>query len=277
MYSPRDIIDIIAANVRKTRNPFGMPKVLCNRWWQDSSMPAKGDALLFTGLMYQFVPYIEKSTRYLEQFEDTPWADYVRYAKYVPNYLAGMGLALLTPAKEKKRFNAILQNIAKILTKSKVDFFYRPELDEYSGILLYDLGDQESGRAEFIEARPYQKERSVDAGACGHLTAEAGPYVVLVRSLHRIMDHPDDFNIRRQPLIMFVPLSASTNFNLQLPISIIIIPSAIFHHRINPAGIPLRFKLIKINHPAVNACFFRPGRSQYFIHRQIQDYPCQVV
>jgi Fe-S oxidoreductase len=155
MYSPRDMIDIIAANVRKTRNPFGMPKFLCNRWWQDASMPAEGDALLFTGLMYQFVPYIEKSTRYLEQFEDTPWADYVRYAKYVPNYLAGMGLALLTPAKEKKRYNAILQNITKILAKSKVDFFYRSELDEYSGILLYDLGDQESfvRHAEFVAAK----------------------------------------------------------------------------------------------------------------------------
>ena len=58
MYNPKDIIDIIAANVRKTRNPFGMLKFLCNRWWKDASIPAKGDALLFTVLMYQFVPYI---------------------------------------------------------------------------------------------------------------------------------------------------------------------------------------------------------------------------
>ena len=66
-----------------------------------------------------------------------------------------MGLALLTPAKEKKRFNSILQNIAKILTKSKVDFFYQPELDDYSGVLLYDLGDQESfvRHAEFVAAK----------------------------------------------------------------------------------------------------------------------------
>ena len=30
-----------------------------------------------------------------------------------------------------------------MLTKSGVDFFYHPEMDFYSGILLYDLGDQE--------------------------------------------------------------------------------------------------------------------------------------
>ena len=155
MYNPKDMIDLIADNVKKTKSPFGIPKFMVNTWWKDLTIPAKGDALLFTGLMYQFVPYIEKSTRYLEQFEDTRWADYVHYAKYVPNYLAGVGLALLTPAKEKKRFNAILQNIAKILIKSKVDFFYRPELDDYSGILLYDLGDQESfvRHAEFMAAK----------------------------------------------------------------------------------------------------------------------------
>jgi len=155
MYNPRDIIDLIADNVRKTRNPFGIPNFLCNQWWKDSAIPENGEALLFTGLMYQFVPYIDQSTRYLEKFEDTPWADFLRYGKYVPNYLAGMGLALMTPGKEKKRFNTILQNIAKILTKSKVDFYYQPELDSYSGILLYDLGDQKGfvRHAEFVAAK----------------------------------------------------------------------------------------------------------------------------
>ena len=95
--------------IRGSVRPFGIPNFLCNRWWKDSAIPEKGEALLFTGLMYQFVPYIDQSTRYLEKFEDTPWADFLRYGKYVPNYLAGMGLALLTPGKAKKRFNTILQ------------------------------------------------------------------------------------------------------------------------------------------------------------------------
>ena len=62
---------------------------------------------------------------------------------------------MLTHGKEKKRFDIILQNIAKILKKSKVDFYYQPELDTYSGILLYDLGDQKSfvRHAEFVAAK----------------------------------------------------------------------------------------------------------------------------
>lgn len=144
MYRPKDIIETIAANLRQTRNPFGIPNALVNRWWVHSDLPYSGDTLLFTGMMYQFIPYIEASTRILEKYEDTAWADYVRYAPCVPAVLSGLGLALMTPGREKRRFNRILQDIVKILKASQVDFFYHPELDQYSGVLLYDLGDQKS-------------------------------------------------------------------------------------------------------------------------------------
>ncbi len=144
MYRPRDIIETIAGNLRQTRNPFGIPNALVNRWWVGRDLPYTGDTLLFTGLMYQFIPYIEASTRILEQYEDTPWADTLRYARYVPPVLSGLGLALMTPGREKRRFNRILKDIVSILQASKVDFYYHPQLDQYSGVLLYDLGDQKS-------------------------------------------------------------------------------------------------------------------------------------
>jgi Fe-S oxidoreductase len=143
MYNPKDMIDLIADNVKKTRSPFGIPKFMANAWWKDTPVPRDGDALLFTGLMYQFIPYIDKTTHYLKQYEDTVWANYLHYAKYLPKLLSGVGLALMTSGKEKKKSNQILQNIVKILKKSNVDFGYKPELDDYSGILLYDLGDQD--------------------------------------------------------------------------------------------------------------------------------------
>lgn len=155
MYNPKDIIDLIADNVIKTRNPFGIPKWMMNRWWKKADVKHQGDTLLFTGLMYQFVPYIEKSTSYLEQFEGTFWADYIRFAKYAPKLLSGLGLAFITSRKEKKRFSAILQSIATILIRSNVDYYYNSDLDDYSGILLYDLGDQESfvSHAKFVAAK----------------------------------------------------------------------------------------------------------------------------
>jgi len=160
MFNPKDIINVIAGNVKATKNPFGIPKFLVNRWHKGVNLPQQGDAMLFTGLMYQFVPFIEKSTQYLEKYEDTALADAIRYVKYVPSYFAGLGLSMMTATAEKKKYNTILQNIAKILTASKVDFFYRPDLDDYSGVLLYDLGDQES----FVQHARYVAEKLNQAG-----------------------------------------------------------------------------------------------------------------
>ena len=144
MYNPRDMIDVISGNVRMTRNPFGIPKFLLNHWHYGIQAPNAGDAMLFTGLMYQFSPYIEKSTAYLAQFEDSRWSDYLRYARYIPGYLSGLGLWMMASHAQKKESDAVLQNIVRILKASHVDFFYRPELDDYSGVLLYDLGDQDA-------------------------------------------------------------------------------------------------------------------------------------
>lgn len=155
MYNPKDIIDLIADNVKKTKNPFGVPKFAINNWWKKAGLRSEGDSLLFTGLMYQFVPYIEKSTTYLARFEDTGWARFIKYGKYMPKLVSGLGLAAITPGKEKKKFNGILKDIAGILAKSKVDFFYDPDLDDYSGVLLYDLGDQEGfvRHAKYVAAK----------------------------------------------------------------------------------------------------------------------------
>jgi len=155
MFKPRDIIELIADNVKKTRNPFGVPNGLLNRWWKGIDLRAEGDIMLFTGLMYQSVPYIEMTTKHLERYEDRAVADYVKYGKYMPKILMGLGLALLSSKEEKKQSNDMLQSIVKVLTRSKVDFCYKPELDHYSGVLLYDLGDIDGfiSHARFVADR----------------------------------------------------------------------------------------------------------------------------
>ena len=69
MYNPRDIIELIAANVKKTRNPFGIPTSRINTWWREAPGATRrpGDALLFTGLLSQSIPYILASTRFLDR------------------------------------------------------------------------------------------------------------------------------------------------------------------------------------------------------------------
>ncbi len=148
MYNPQHIIDLIATNIRKTGNPFGVPAASLNTWWKGlpRQTQREGDVLLFTGLMYQSIPYIENTTRYLERFEGTRWASllkFSRYTRYLPGFLVRLAFSGLTSRAERRKYNDILHSIYRILDKARVDFFYRPELDNYSGILLYDLGDQQ--------------------------------------------------------------------------------------------------------------------------------------
>jgi Fe-S oxidoreductase len=154
------MIAVISGNVGTTRNPFGIPRFLLNRWYRDMPIPREGNAMLFTGLMYQFSPYIETSTEYLAQFEDSPWRDHFRFAKYVPGYLSGVGLWMMTSHRKRKESDTVLQNIVRILTASHVDFFYKPELDDYSGVLLYDFGDQ----AAFVRHARYVAGKLKKAG-----------------------------------------------------------------------------------------------------------------
>jgi Fe-S oxidoreductase len=152
MYDPKMIIDLIADNVRKTRNPFGASNASINTWWKNEPLRREGNTLLYTGLMYQSVPYIEKTTERLEKLEDSFFASYLGLGRFIPKSLVGLGLRFLASKKEKNRFNNILKDIRKVLAMSNVEFFYRPELDFYSGVLLYDLGDEEAfaAHAQFV-------------------------------------------------------------------------------------------------------------------------------
>ena len=120
MFNPRDIIETLANNVRQTTSPFGIPKFMVNKWHKDVNLPKEGEYMLITGLMYQFTPFIEKSTQYLEKYEGTKMAALLKYAKYMPGYLSGIGLAMMTSGKEKKNAGQALKDIAYLLKKSNI-------------------------------------------------------------------------------------------------------------------------------------------------------------
>ncbi|SMC25486.1 Fe-S oxidoreductase [Desulfacinum hydrothermale DSM 13146] len=155
MYHPKAIVDLIAGNVRKTRNPFGAFHFVMNRWWKNLDLPRDGSTLFYTGLMVQSVPFIERITRQLEALEDTSWAPLVGYGSWIPKRLVQVGSLFMTTPKERAPYEQILKDMVALLRRSGVRFAYRPDLDLYSGILLYDLGDQEAfeAHARFVAKR----------------------------------------------------------------------------------------------------------------------------
>jgi len=155
MYNPKHMINVLADNIKKTRNPFGAGNKTMNKWWKGADLPTQGDTMLYTGLMYQLMPYIKKTTHQIERFEDTKLADYVWLQKYAPKLLVKLAFVFMAGKKDKEASNNILKSMVKLLNKSDVNFFYNPKLDFYSGILLYDLGDNEG----FIEHAKFVAEK----------------------------------------------------------------------------------------------------------------------
>ncbi len=155
MYNPKHMINVLADNIKKTRNPFGAGNKTMNKWWKKADLPTQGDTMLYTGLMYQLMPYIKKTTHQIERFEDTKLADYVWLQKYAPKLLVKLAFVFMAGKKDKEASNNILKAMVKLLNKSDVNFFYNPKLDFYSGILLYDLGDNEG----FIEHAKFVAEK----------------------------------------------------------------------------------------------------------------------
>lgn len=159
MFNPTDVIEVLANNVRKTKNPFGLSSEKLKAWCKELDLKKEGEYLLFTGFMYQMIPYIENTTKQMEKYEDTKATDYSKFMKYIPSSLVGIGIDLMVSKKQKNEGIEILKDICKLLDISEVDYFYDPGLDFYSGILLYDLGDVENFKrhAEWVSKKLTEK------------------------------------------------------------------------------------------------------------------------
>jgi|Deesub1362B_J571_1020462.scaffolds.fasta_scaffold00099_33 Fe-S oxidoreductase len=140
MYHPHYVIRSIEQNIKNTGNPLGLSRSQINTWWEGWEgwkKVGEKDTMLFTGLLYQLTPYVDKLVDYLYKFENTFLEKVTRFMPKSP-----LGI-LLKPQKEAEHFNGIVRKIADSLIKSGIDFCYKPELDFYSGVLLYDMGDDE--------------------------------------------------------------------------------------------------------------------------------------
>jgi|Deesub1362A_J573_1020465.scaffolds.fasta_scaffold00738_13 Fe-S oxidoreductase len=154
MYPPHTLARVIARNIRKTWTPLGIPASKINTWWSDED---GSDIMFYTGLMYQMMPYITKLTQIMHKFEGSGAEKLV---SVVSTFSSPFSRFLKVDDRDKQYFNSILWKISELLIDSEVEFFYDPELDFYSGILLYEMGDDES----FAEYASFVAERLKEQG-----------------------------------------------------------------------------------------------------------------
>lgn len=138
-----DTIAILADNLRLRRSVLPIPAASAVRWADGLGLRRGGSTVLYTGQMYQLIPYIERLVAMEERLGDSWLAGFVGFGRRVNRVLNLSGFMAHPGAEERAPYDRIPRNVALLLRRAGVEFGSLFEQDLYSGALIYDLGVDE--------------------------------------------------------------------------------------------------------------------------------------
>ncbi len=139
-----DVIGILADNLRLRKSVLPISKRNATRWARGLDLPRGGETVLYTGLMYQLIPYIEGLVKAEMRLGDSPLSRLTSLARKI-NKLVNISAFMVWPSSElKTTYDQVPINVALLLKQAGVQFGYLYEDDLYSGALTYDLGADEA-------------------------------------------------------------------------------------------------------------------------------------
>jgi len=135
-----EMVGLMVDNLGKRGSVFPMSAKKSTRWAQGLDIPKGGETVLYTGAMYQLLPYIIAMVQLLERVEDTFLARWVFLGRYANRFVNLSAIAARPSRAEVDRYNQMLRGVARLLQEAGVDFGYLYEDDLYAGALAYDMG-----------------------------------------------------------------------------------------------------------------------------------------
>ncbi len=142
-----DTLGILADNLRLRRSVLPIPVESATRWTAGLGLPRGGETVLYTGLMYQLIPYIEALVAAEVRLGDSWLARFSAFGRQV-NRLLDVSSVLARPsAAAQAAYDRVPRNVALLLKRAGVTFGSLYEDDLYSGALVYDLGADEAFEA----------------------------------------------------------------------------------------------------------------------------------
>lgn len=139
-----DVIGILADNLRLRKSVLPISKRNATRWARGLGLPSGGETVLYTGMMYQLIPYIEGLVRAEKRLGDSPLAKLTSLARKINRLINVSAFMVWAPAKLKAIYDQVPIDVALLLKQAGVEFGYLYEDDLYSGALAYDLGADEA-------------------------------------------------------------------------------------------------------------------------------------
>ncbi len=139
------VLGILADNLTQRGSVIPLSKKSISGWSKGLNIPRGGETILYTGLMYQLIPFIDTMSAQMALLENSFITNFFGLGRVVNKFINLSFFMSLLASKEMKQDNAqVLRNIAKLLQNAGVEFGYLYTQELYSGALVYDEGLDES-------------------------------------------------------------------------------------------------------------------------------------
>jgi Fe-S oxidoreductase len=138
-----DIIGILADNLRLRGSVLPISRRSATRWTYGLDLPRGGETVLYTGMMYQLIPYIEGLVKAEKKLGNSWLSRFTKLGRSI-NRLVNVSMFMARPTSElRNRYNQVPIDVARLLKAAEVDFGSLYNDDLYTGALTHDLGTDE--------------------------------------------------------------------------------------------------------------------------------------
>ena len=136
----RDVVGILGDNLRLRGSVLPISARRATRWTRGLELPRGGETVLYTGQMYQLIPYIERLVAVEQRLGDSPLARFSGLGRSV-NRLVNISAFMGRPSRqERAQYDAVPRRVVRLLRQAGIEFGSLYEDDLYSGALAHDLG-----------------------------------------------------------------------------------------------------------------------------------------
>jgi Fe-S oxidoreductase len=145
-------------------DPLGLRNPYWTYWAEGLNLPGEGETVLFTGRMYQMLPYVVQATQIAKAARPMLGFRGLDKLLAVGNRLAGPSVIRLKTRGERalaERAEVVLKGILSALRAVGERPCYLYEAEPYSGVLPHDLGLEEKIAPHVNKVYKLLKERGV--------------------------------------------------------------------------------------------------------------------
>ena len=96
-----DVIGILGDNLRLRKSVLPLPTKVATKWTEGLGLPRGGETVLYTGMMYQLIPYIEGLVKAEIKFGDSWLGKYTGLGRRV-NRMVNISAFMARPSAEER-------------------------------------------------------------------------------------------------------------------------------------------------------------------------------